>query len=155
MADAATRIARARRSAHLSQAVLARRAGTSQPAVNRYEKGRSVPSEATLRRILEACSPGRRPRDALLGHREEVLRRLQRDGAKQVFVFGSVARGEDGPDSDIDLLVDHLDEQAYSWAVPRVAAELEELLGFTVDVAEVDALRPSVLAAALHDARPL
>lgn len=155
MASPAIQIAKARHAAQLTQDALARRVGTSQPAINRYEKGRSVPSQRTLQRILRACSPGRRPTDAILAHREEILERLRRDGATQIFVFGSVARGEDRPDSDIDLLVDHLDVSAYSWAIPKAATELAELLGFPVEIAEVDALRPSVRAAALEDARPL
>lgn len=45
----------ARLRAGLSQAELARRAGTSQPTVARYENGRVVPSIATLERLLDAC----------------------------------------------------------------------------------------------------
>jgi transcriptional regulator with XRE-family HTH domain len=45
----------ARRRAGLTQAELARRAGTSQPAVARYERGRAVPDIATLARLVQAC----------------------------------------------------------------------------------------------------
>jgi transcriptional regulator with XRE-family HTH domain len=45
----------ARRRAGLSQAELAERAGTSQPAIARYERARSMPDLATLHRIAEAC----------------------------------------------------------------------------------------------------
>jgi transcriptional regulator with XRE-family HTH domain len=45
----------ARRRAGLTQSELARRAQTSQPAVARYERGRSVPDIATLARLVEAC----------------------------------------------------------------------------------------------------
>lgn len=45
----------ARRRAGLTQAELARRAGTSQPAIARYERARSVPDLPTLHRIAEAC----------------------------------------------------------------------------------------------------
>ncbi|MGH9154509.1 MAG: helix-turn-helix domain-containing protein, partial [Acidimicrobiales bacterium] len=38
-----------------SQAQLAARAGTSQPAIARYEKARTMPDLATLHRIVEAC----------------------------------------------------------------------------------------------------
>lgn len=44
--------------AGLSQRALARRAGTSQSAIARYEKGRTAPSWETLQRIAGAC--GRR-----------------------------------------------------------------------------------------------
>lgn len=49
-----------RRDAGLSQRALARRAGTSQPAIARYERGAAAPSWETLQRLAEAC--GRRLR---------------------------------------------------------------------------------------------
>jgi len=51
---------KARHSAGLSQRALARRAGTSQPAVARYERGIATPSWETLQRLTSAC--GRRLR---------------------------------------------------------------------------------------------
>lgn len=48
-------IREARRRAGLSQAELAHRVGTSQPAIARYERARSMPDLATLHRIVEAC----------------------------------------------------------------------------------------------------
>ena len=48
-------IREARHRAGLSQAALADRAGTSQPAIARYERARSMPDLATLHRIIEAC----------------------------------------------------------------------------------------------------
>jgi transcriptional regulator with XRE-family HTH domain len=48
-------IREARRRAGLTQAQLADRAGTSQPAIARYEKARAMPDLATLFRIVEAC----------------------------------------------------------------------------------------------------
>jgi hypothetical protein len=47
-----------RRAAGLSQRELARRAGTSQPAVARYERGAATPSWETIQRLAAAC--GRR-----------------------------------------------------------------------------------------------
>jgi uncharacterized protein len=49
-----------RKGAGLSQRGLARRAGTSQPAIARYERGVATPSLETLQRLAEAC--GRRMR---------------------------------------------------------------------------------------------
>ena len=114
-----------------------------------------MPSASTLRRILEACRSDRRPQDALIEHRDEVLHLLVDAGAATVLVFGSVARDEDGPDSDIDLLVDRLDPEAFSWGEPIVKDELEKLLGFPVDVGTMEDLRPAVAHDALKDARPL
>lgn len=48
-------IREARRRAQLSQAELAARVGTSQPAIARYERARSMPDLSTLHRIVEAC----------------------------------------------------------------------------------------------------
>lgn len=48
-------VAEARRRAGISQAELAKRSGTSQPAIARYERGRSLPSLITLYRIVRAC----------------------------------------------------------------------------------------------------
>src|SRR5665647_1303250 len=109
-----------REAAGLSQGALAARAGTSQPAVSRYESGASSPSVATLDRLLAVMgarldlvaegSPRRldvrTPRMVKLRqNRERILRAAHRHGAKNVRIFGSVARGADRPDSDIDLLV--------------------------------------------------
>lgn len=149
------RITSARLAAGFSQLELARRAGTSQPAINRYERGVSTPSDRTLHRILSACNRERLPSEALRAHRDEVVEILRRHGAGKVFVFGSVARGEDDVDSDVDLLVDHLDPASYVWGVPKAAGELESLLGVRVDVGEVGSLRPRVGAQVADDARPL
>lgn len=45
----------ARRRAALTQSELAARVGTSQPAIARYERARSMPDLTTLQRIVEAC----------------------------------------------------------------------------------------------------
>ncbi len=64
-------------------------------------------------------------------------------------VFGSVARGEDQPASDVDLLVD-FDVYAHgAQQLIQLRRELSELLGERVDVATVDLLRPEVAERAL------
>ena len=50
-----TLLFRARSAASLSQRALAERAGTSQPAIARYERGSATPSWETLARLMEAC----------------------------------------------------------------------------------------------------
>ncbi len=45
-------------------------------------------------------------RKAIQNHREEILSLAAKHGAKKIRVFGSVARGDAGPESDIDFLVD-------------------------------------------------
>ena len=156
MSETAERIRERRQELGLTQAEVARSAGTSQPAISRYERGGSVPSPRTLKRILEACATKRpRPSDVLIAHRDEVLAILRRYGASRVLVFGSVVRGEDDADSDVDLAVDHLDEDTYSWGQPKAKWDLEDLLGVPVDVLEVRHMRPRVRVEALREARPL
>ena len=66
-------------------------------------------------------------------------------------VFGSVARGEDRPDSDVDLLVD-LPPDIGLLGLGRVQAELEAILGTTkVDLVSASDLKPAVRARAEHD----
>ena len=66
-------------------------------------------------------------------------------------MFGSVARGEDGPDSDVDLLVD-LPEETSLFAVLSLEGSLERILKVKVDLAPVANLKPRVRAEALADA---
>ena len=71
--------------------------------------------------------------DALLKARDEILAIAQRHGASNVRVFGSVARGEAGPDSDVDILVDlELGRSLLDHA--QLQIDLEALLGRKVDV---------------------
>jgi len=86
--------------------------------------------------------------------RNEILRIAERHGAYNVRVFGSVARGEAGPDSDVDLLID-AGEKVSSWFPAGLILDLEELLGRRVDVVEEVALRPELRPYVLRDARPL
>lgn len=65
-------------------------------------------------------------------------------------MFGSVARGEDGPDSDVDLLVD-LPRGMGLLGSGRVQAELEAILGTRVDLVSASDLKPAVRAHAERD----
>jgi predicted nucleotidyltransferase len=55
---------------------------------------------------MTATTPAVRPSRVLAAHRVEVLELVRARGALNVRVFGSIARGEDGPSNHIDLLVD-------------------------------------------------
>jgi predicted nucleotidyltransferase len=63
-----------------------------------------------------------------------------RHHANRVRLFGSVARGDDRPDSDIDLLVD-FDQDSSLFDLMRMTRELEELLGHPVDVVSAAGLK--------------
>jgi len=72
--------------------------------------------------------------------REQVMAIASRHHASRVRLFGSAARGEDRPDSDIDLLVD-FDEDSSLFDLMRMSRELEELLGRAVDVVSAGGLK--------------
>src|SRR5215207_6241671 len=98
-----TEIRKARERAGLTQEELAEASGVARPNIAAYESGTRRPSPAMLRRLLEAAKP--RPSSSLAAHRDEILRLAHEFGMKNPRVFGSVARGDDLPGSDLDLLV--------------------------------------------------
>jgi uncharacterized protein len=168
--DVAGLLRRARLAAGLSQAELARRAGTSQPAVARYESGTASPSVRTLERLLHATGLRLRvttePSESTTSPTSERMRRLRqarvaieraarRVGASNVRVFGSVARGHDGPDSDVDLLVDFDVHTHGALPLIRLRRELDQMLDERVDVVTPELLRPDVAERALAEAVPL
>lgn len=145
-------IKEARTAAGLTQAELARRAGTSQPTVAAYESGDKVPTVATLDRLLRAAGVAltvtprpeaprtTRLRRLLREHRREILDLAAKHHARNVRVFGSVARGEATDRSDIDLLVD-LEPGRSLLDQVRLRRALSELLGVEVDVVASGGLR--------------
>lgn len=75
-------------------------------------------------------------------------------GLNNVRVFGSVARGEDRPESDLDLLVD-VPPGVGLFALARCRHELEALLGVPIDLVPAGDLKPGVARAAHAQAIPL
>lgn len=82
--------------------------------------------------------------------REEVQRRLSaaseelaKLGVRRLDIFGSVARGEAGPASDVDLIVD-FDRPVGLFHFFRVQRRLEQLLGRGVDLVMRDAVKPQL-----------
>jgi hypothetical protein len=93
--------------------------------------------------------------DELLGKkRAEILHIAARYGARNVRIFGSVARGEAGPESDIDVLVD-LEPGRSLFDLGGLLMDLQELLGRKVDVATEKGLRPRIRERVLREAVPL
>lgn len=158
-----------RQRAGLSQAALAARARTSQPAIARYEAGRATPSLGTVERICAACGAaldlrvvkrrgrGRGPRRTA---RLAMIRRLRgrlnkaarARGVRNLRVFGSVARGDETPDSDVDFLVE-LDPGRTLIDLIGFQQDAEEILGVGVDAAVPRFLKETVRARALREAR--
>ena len=90
----------------------------------------------------------------LKSRREEILSIAAKHGARNVRVFGSVARGEDDEKSDIDLLVEFesgrsLLDHAGLWL------ELQDLLGCKVDVVTPEGLHWYIKDRVLKEAVPL
>lgn len=86
--------------------------------------------------------------------REEILRIAARHGAATVRVFGSVARGDARPDSDIDFLVE-LERGRSLMDLGGLLSDLEELLGRRVDVVEPAGLHWYIRDRVLAEAKPL
>jgi len=78
--------------------------------------------------------------EAVKSRRGEILAAARRRRASHVRVFGSVARGDAGPDSDVDFLVD-FDEEASLLDQVGLIQDLHELLGVGVDVVSSGGLR--------------
>ena len=77
---------------------------------------------------------------AMLAEHWDELRSM---GVVSLKIFGSVARGEAGPESDVDLLVDLDPEQRISLLdYAHIKCELEDMLGCEVDLVERAAVRP-------------
>jgi uncharacterized protein len=92
--------------------------------------------------------------ETLQGSRETILRIARKHGASNVRVFGSFARGEARPDSDLDLLVDMAPERSLLDTVAMIQ-ELEAALGRKVDVLTENALYWLIRRRILREARPL
>lgn len=85
--------------------------------------------------------------NVVLGQLRSLRRKLERRGVSALWVFGSVARRQGRPDSDIDLAIDFSANAEPSLLdIVHLKAEMEEALGWPVDLGERSALRPLVAA---------
>jgi len=152
-------IREARRRAGLSQTDLAARAGVTQSVISAYESGHRQPAIPTLTALIEAAGyelvlslrPEPRRLARLSGPVGRRVRRKRHSlvaaaaahGVTGLRVFGSVARGDDRPDSDLDLLA-QLPPGIGMIGLGRLEAELEAIVGARVDLAPADNLKPYV-----------
>ena len=90
----------------------------------------------------------------LQNRRQEILNVAASHGAHNVRLFGSVARGEARPGSDVDLLVD-MDSDRSLLDLVGLGQDLEELLACKVDVLTDASLHPALRDRILAEARPL
>ena len=159
--SAAVIVRRARRNAQLTQMELATRAGVTQSVISAYESGRRQPTLPTLQSLVEAAGfdltiglrrsqDRKRQLSGPLGRRvqrrrDALVAAAQSHGASNLRVFGSVAWGEDGPSSDIDLLAD-LPAGMGLFGLGRLRADLEAIVDAPVDVIPASDLKPDIRA---------
>jgi uncharacterized protein len=86
--------------------------------------------------------------------REDIMRAAQKHGARNVRVFGSVARGDDEPDSDVDFLVD-MEPGRSLLDMGGLLMDLREMLGRNVDVVTERGLKTRIRDRVLKEAIPL
>ena len=93
-------------------------------------------------------------RTELMSKRKQILEVAAKRGARRIRVFGSAARGDSGPASDVDFLVDFepgrslLDQGG-------LVMDLQDLLGCKVDVVSEGGLRARYRERVLREAVPL
>lgn len=87
----------------LTQRDLARRSGVAQPLVADLETGAHHATDSTQNALREALTL--RPSIALAARRDLLLQAIDQIGGRDPLVIGSVARGEDTPNSDLDLVI--------------------------------------------------
>ena len=83
--------------------------------------------------------------------RDEIKRIASKHGARNVRVFGSMARGDAGPESDVDLLID-VGPFTSSWFPAGLIVDLEDLLGRRVQVVTEKALNADLRERVLSEA---
>ncbi len=93
--------------------------------------------------------------ESLRARRDEILRLAEQYGAYNVRVFGSVARGEATPESDIDFLVDWDYSRIAAWGGVGFEIALEEMLRCKIDVVSAKWVYPPLKERIFQEAVPL
>ncbi len=165
MNSAASVIREARLRGGMTQSQLAARAHVTQSVVSAYESSKREPSFEMLKKLVGAAGfdldvavvPRNKTsslRASVDQNRASLTRALRQLGATNVRLFGSVARGDDGPDSDVDLLVD-LGPGAGLFALGQMRSAAERILGNSVDIVPANSLKPEIAHRVLAEAFPL
>jgi predicted nucleotidyltransferase len=92
--------------------------------------------------------------DVVQAKREQILSVARRHGVTGIRVFGSMARGDAGPESDVDLLIE-VGEEPSAWFPGGLVADLEELLGRRVQVTTERGLDDLLRDRVIEEAIPL
>lgn len=142
---------------------LAAKSGVSTSTVTRIERGEINPTVTMLERLLDASGnelvvtvhprPDRPTLAALHERRDELLDIIASFGGSNVRVFGSVARGDSGRASDVDLLID-VPAGTGLITIEQIADALDAVVPWRVDVMTSGAARRR-MAHVLDEAVPL
>ncbi len=95
-----------------------------------------------------------KPSQALAAHRADIRRVVEAHRARNARVFGSVARGEDTEESDLDILIDPTPETTL-FDIGAIQHELLQILDVPVDVVTPKALPEKFRAAVIAEAIPV
>lgn len=131
---------------------------TLRPALHKGNKGpgEGVACHAIIR--MSVCrferDQGMKPSVALAAHREDIRRVVASHRACNARVFGSVIRGVDTDNSDLDILIDPTPDTTL-FDIGAIRHELLQLLGVPVDVLTPKALPEKFRAAVLAEAIPV
>jgi uncharacterized protein len=157
-------ISQARRAAGLTQSELGVRARVTQSVVSAYESGSREPGVEMMRKLVRAAgfdltfeltATGLSPLQRVIeAHGPELAVALGALGASNIRLFGSVARGDENPGSDVDLLVD-VEESTGLFALGRMRTAAESILGVAVDIVPANSLKADASAKILAEAVPL
>lgn len=93
-------------------------------------------------------------RQLIQAKREDILSVAAKHGAHNIRLFGSTARGEDTPESDVDILVD-TDATTSSWFPAGLILDLQQILGRRVEIVTEKGLNPYLRESVLTEAIPL
>ena len=96
-----------------------------------------------------------KPSEALNTRRDTIRQIVSKYPLDHPRIFGSVSRGEDTENSDLDLLVDPIPGRTTLFTLVELKREIEELTGIRVDVATPMALRDRFRDRVLAEAKPL
>lgn len=146
--------------AKMSQSQLAYLAGVTQSVISLYERGLRQPSLPVLQHLIFATGhelkveilPSTDTSPNALGgpigekvtlHENKIKQILKSHRVSKAFIFGSVARRQDNPQSDVDLLIEIPPKMGF-FEFSDLKRELEKLLEVKVDLIPADSLKPSI-----------
>ncbi|EAZ91024.1 nucleotidyltransferase family protein [Crocosphaera chwakensis] len=84
--------------------------------------------------------------------RQEIIDIAAKHGAYNIRIFGSVARGEETKNSDIDLLIDYHLDKITPWFPSGLMQDLQSILGRKIDIVTVNGLKERIKAKVLEEA---